>query len=81
MSKTFVLRFPTLCTSFSNPKVAKILVHPGSLVNRNSELIEIESSKGVIILQSEFSGIVSSILVKPEQSVIQGDSLIVISKD
>ena len=81
MSKTFVLRFPIVCSSFTEPKVTKILVYPGSLISRNSELIEIESSKGVIILQSEFSGIVSEIFVKSDDLIVEGQGLLSISKD
>ena len=81
MSKTFVLRFPTVCTSFTNPQVTKILVIPGSRITRNSDLIEVESEKGIITIQSEFSGMVCEILTTTNQFVVEGDSLLVISKD
>ena len=81
MSKTFVLRFPTVCTSFTNPQVTKILVIPGSRITRNSDLIEVESEKGIITIQSEFSGMVCEILTTTNQFVVEGDALLVISKD
>ena len=81
MSKTFVLRFPTVSTSFINPQVTKILVFPGSRITRNSDLIEVESEKGIMTIQSEFSGMVCEILTTENQFVVEGDGLLVISKD
>ena len=81
MSKKFVLRFPTISSSFTNPKISKIHVFVGESVKRNSDLIEIESEKGIIVLQSEFSGIVNEVLVKEEQFVGENDLLLIIMKD
>jgi biotin carboxyl carrier protein len=81
MSRIFILRFPIVCSSFTNPKVSKIHVRPGELVSRNSDLIEIESEKGIFTLQAEISGVVSSISVTEEQNIYFDDQLLVILKD
>jgi pyruvate/2-oxoglutarate dehydrogenase complex dihydrolipoamide acyltransferase (E2) component len=81
MSRKFFLRFPAVSSSFTNPKVSKIHVFPGESVKRNTELIEIESEKGIIVLQSNFSGIVSEVVVKKEQFVGENDLLLIITKD
>lgn len=79
--KPFILRFPQVCSSFTNPKVSKIYVSPGCIVERNSDLIEIESEKGIFLIQSEFSGVVTDILVREYDSIKENDELLKIIRD
>jgi glutaconyl-CoA/methylmalonyl-CoA decarboxylase subunit gamma len=56
--------------------IIKILVKPGDLVKKGQTLLVMEAMKMENKIQSEKDGVVESVKVTPESSVLQGDVLI-----
>ena len=56
--------------------IIKILVKPGDLVKKGQTLLVMEAMKMENKIQSEKDGVVESVKVTPESSVLQGDILI-----
>src|SRR3989338_1114203 len=74
MSRTFVL--PDLGEGLIEAEIRAVLVHEGDVVKEDSPLLEVETDKAQVEIQSPFAGRVEKIHVHPGQTVKVGEPLV-----
>jgi pyruvate/2-oxoglutarate/acetoin dehydrogenase E1 component/TPP-dependent pyruvate/acetoin dehydrogenase alpha subunit len=69
------MHMPDLSTTGTDVRVIRWLVEPGASVRRGDALVEVETDKAIVVVESAVEGRLQSIAVQPDESVPAGTLL------
>jgi pyruvate dehydrogenase E2 component (dihydrolipoamide acetyltransferase) len=76
-----VIRMPSVLAGAAEAAIQTWLVAPGSSIERDQAIAEIETDKAIVEYQAEFAGTVGRLLAAEGDSVAVGDPILVIVED